>query len=62
MATDEKATKGKRAAVKRKTRNAKLVQYGKPMKRKGIDMLALCGKLTITVDPLEYQRESRGDD
>jgi hypothetical protein len=62
VASETNKVKGKRASVQKPARKVKLVQNGKSLERKGIDMLALCGKLTITVDPLEYQRASRGDE
>ncbi len=48
--------------TKRVGRKPKFVRYGKGPKREGVDMLSLCGTLTITVDPIAYQRESRGHD
>lgn len=32
----------------------------KPSTRSGIDMLKYCGSIRITMDPLAYQRDSRG--
>jgi hypothetical protein len=60
MAAKQVKSKSKTTGAKRPRRRPLVVHYGRMMKREGIDMLSLCGSITISVDPIAYQRESRG--
>ena len=61
MPTKHRNAKSKAVGAKRIARGAVLVRYGAVAETKGIDMMSLCGTITMTVDPIAYQRESRGD-